>query len=112
MRPHARYRAFFAAATLLLAACASTPAPPVATTPPSAPATASAIELPAGEGRTILQTHCTWCHDLREVTKFSGFYDRRQWRDIVVTMAEYGAAVKDKDVEVLADYLNEHFGRR
>jgi cytochrome c5 len=117
MTPGARYRAFFAAtATLLLAACASTPAAQPVTTPPAsaapAPSAASAIELPAGTGRTILQTHCTWCHDLREVTKFRGYYDRRQWRDIVVTMVEYGAAVKDNDVEALADYLNEHFGRR
>jgi cytochrome c5 len=111
------YGALFAGvAGVLLTGCASTPAAPPITTPPAPAAAASAAapvtELPAGAGRTILQTHCTWCHDLREVEKFRGFYDRRQWRDVVVTMVEYGAAVKDPDVEVLADYLNEHFGRR
>jgi hypothetical protein len=67
--------------------------------------------LPAGPGRPILQTHCTWCHDLRDVTKLRGYYTRPQWKDVVVTMVEYGAAVKPDEVEVLADYLNEHWGR-
>ena len=98
---------------VLLAACATTPGPatPPAAAPPPGAAAPSTTELAAGTGRTILQTHCTWCHDLREVTKFRGYYDRRQWKDIVVTMVEYGAAVKPDDVEVLADYLNQQLGR-
>ena len=36
------------------------------------------------------------CHNLREVTKFSGFYGREQWRDIVLTMMDYGAPVNAK----------------
>ena len=54
---------------------------------------------------------CTVCHDLREVTKFRGYYNRAQWRDIVVTMVEYGAAVEKSDVEVLTDYLAQALGR-
>ena len=98
---------------VLLMACATTPGPAAApaAAPPPAAAAPSTPELAAGAGRTILQTHCTWCHDLREVTKFRGYYDRRQWKDIVVTMVEYGAAVKPDDVEVLADYLNQQLGR-
>lgn len=69
-------------------------------------------ELPEGEGKKILVTSCTSCHDLSEVTKFRGYYDRKQWRDIVVTMMEYGAPVNEKQVEVLADYLTEHLGRQ
>jgi len=37
-------------------------------------------ELPEGEGKKILVASCTSCHDLSEVTKFRGYYDRRQWR--------------------------------
>lgn len=88
----------------LAASCASMPGPAVATAP--------APELPAGQGRTILQASCTSCHDLSEVTKFRGFYNRQQWRDVVVTMVEYGAAVEMDDVEVLADYLAQHLGKR
>jgi cytochrome c5 len=104
---------FGGAAGALLLACASAPVAPAATTPAAAaPAAAPASDLPEGAGRAILQANCTWCHDLREVTKFRGYYDRRQWRDIVVTMVEYGAAVKGPDVDVLADYLDANLGRK
>jgi competence protein ComEA len=69
-------------------------------------------ELPEGEGKKILMTSCTSCHDLSEVTKFRGYYDRKQWRDIVVTMMEYGAPVDERQVDVLADYLTQNLGRQ
>ena len=69
-------------------------------------------ELPEGEGKKILTTSCTSCHDLTEVTKFRGYYDRKQWRDIVVTMMEYGAPVDEKQVDVLADYLAKNLGKQ
>lgn len=79
---------------------------------PSGPHAAGPEEdLPDGEGKKILVSSCTACHDLTEVTKFRGYYDRKQWRDIVVTMMEYGAPVDEKQVDVLADYLAEHLGK-
>ena len=69
-------------------------------------------DLPDGEGKKILLASCTSCHDLSEVTKFRGYYDRKQWRDIVVTMMEYGAPVDEKQVDILADYLAEHLGKQ
>lgn len=69
-------------------------------------------ELPEGEGKKILVASCTACHDLSEVTKFRGYYDRKQWHDIVVTMMDYGAPVDEKQVEVLADYLAENLGKK
>ena len=69
-------------------------------------------ELPEGDGKKILLAACTSCHDLGEVTKFRGYYTRAQWRDLVVTMQEYGAPVDDPQIEVLADYLALHLGRR
>jgi competence protein ComEA len=79
----------------------------------ASPARAAAPEddLPEGEGKKILVASCTSCHDLSEVTKFRGYYDRKQWRDIVVTMIEYGAPVDERQVDVLADYLAQHLGR-
>jgi competence protein ComEA len=68
-------------------------------------------ELPDGEGKKILVRSCTSCHDLTEVTKFRGYYDRKQWRDIVVTMMEYGAPIEEKQVDVLADYLTANLGK-
>ena len=69
-------------------------------------------ELPDGEGKKILVSSCTACHDLTEVTKFRGYYDRKQWRDIVVTMMDYGAAVDEKQVDLLADYLAKNLGKQ
>lgn len=68
-------------------------------------------ELPDGEGKKILESRCTSCHELTEVTKFRGYYNRAQWRDIVVTMVEYGADLKKPEIETLADYLAQHLGK-
>jgi cytochrome c5 len=80
--------------------------------PSRAGAAAADDELPDGEGRKILLAACTSCHDLNEVTKLRGYYTRAQWRDVVVTMKEYGAAVDEKQVEILADYLGQNLGRK
>ncbi|HEU4690236.1 MAG TPA: cytochrome c [Vicinamibacterales bacterium] len=68
-------------------------------------------DLPEGEGKKILLSSCTTCHELTEVTKFRGYYNRDQWHDIVVTMKEYGASIDDRQVDVLTDYLTTHLGR-
>ena len=60
----------------------------------------------------MLLRACTMCHDLDEVTKFKGYYTRAQWKDIVVTMKEYGATVDDAEVEALAAYLFEALGKK
>ena len=107
----AALRAAAAATCLAIASgCAGARVTPGVSVSPAVTVT-PAEELPDGRGKQILMASCTSCHDLREVTKFRGFYTRAQWRDIVVTMVEYGAAVEKNDVEVLADYLAEHLGR-
>ena len=103
-------------------ACAQKTAPvaasPTALEPaPAAPAAApivltAPVELPDGPGRQILNRACVSCHNLTEVTKFRGFYTRPQWRDIVQTMVDYGAAVNDTDAEVLTTYLTESLGKK
>lgn len=74
-------------------------------------AAAQGDDLPDGDGKKILLASCTSCHDLKEVTKFRGYYTRSEWRDIVNTMIEYGAKVEDKDVDVLVDYLAKNLGK-
>jgi virginiamycin B lyase len=69
-------------------------------------------ELPTGEGKAILQSACTSCHDLKEVTKFKGYYDLDEWRDIIRTMVAYGAKLDDAQSATLAEYLAKHFGRK
>ena len=41
---------------------------------------------------------------------FKGFYTRDSWRTLVLTMKEHGADVDGAEIEVLADYLAQHFG--
>jgi len=65
--------------------------------------------LPQGEGKKILETACTVCHSLKEVTKFQGYYARENWRDIVRTMIADGAQLKDAEIPVLVDYLTQTF---
>jgi cytochrome c5 len=79
--------------------------------PASSQTPAPSDELPDGDGKKILQAQCTSCHALTEVTKFRGYYNRAQWRDIVITMVEYGADLKKPEIETLADYLAQHLGR-
>ena len=69
-------------------------------------------ELPDGPGKKVLQRACVTCHDLDEVTKFKGYYTRAQWKDIVVTMKEYGAAVDDAEIDTLAEYLWSVIGKK
>ena len=97
-------RALLAAGAALIAAIAWTPA--------SARAAAPGDELPDGAGKKVLLRACTTCHDLDEVTKFKGYYTRAQWKDIVVTMKEYGATLDDAEVDVLADYLASAIGKK
>jgi cytochrome c5 len=69
-------------------------------------------EFPDGEGKRILIASCTNCHDLRDVTKLRGYYNREQWRDVVTTMVEYGAEMKKGEDEVLVEYLTRYMGKR
>jgi len=95
----------------LLAACVGLAAAFVSSS--SSPrAAAPGDELPDGPGKKVLLRACTTCHDLDEVTKFKGYYTRAQWKDIVMTMREYGAALADGEVDVLSDYLAEALGKK
>jgi len=99
-------RALIAAGAVLMAASAWP------SSAPRAAAAAPADELPDGPGKKVLLRACTTCHDLEEVTKFKGYYTRAQWKDIVVTMREYGAALDDGEVEPLAEYLFAALGKK
>ena len=96
--------ALFAAGTVLAAAIVVSPRSPRAATPGD--------ELPDAPAKKVLLRACTMCHDLDEVTKFKGYYTRAQWKDIVVTMKEYGAALDDDEVEILSEYIWSAIGKK
>jgi hypothetical protein len=91
----------------LLAACGG-----CTTTPTRGPAPAfeAGVDLPEGPGREILVASCLSCHGLSALPLFKGFYTRDSWRTLVQTMKEHGANVNGAEIEVLADYLAQHFG--
>ena len=70
--------------------------------------TASAQNLPAGDGRAILQSACTQCHDLSFITNQR--LDRAAWEGVVAEMMSLGASVEDSDLDVMVTYLVAHFG--
>ncbi len=92
----------------------SPPASSTATASPSAAAPAptidAGVELPPGAGREILVAACLDCHRLTALALFKGFYTRESWRSLLVVMVENGAEVDDEEIEVLTDYLEQHFG--
>jgi hypothetical protein len=85
-------------------ACTTTP------TREDAPAFDAGVELPDGPGREILIASCLSCHELTALPLFASFYTRDSWRTLVLTMKEHGAPVNADEIEVLADYLAQHFG--
>jgi hypothetical protein len=68
------------------------------------------VELPEGEGRSILLRACTTCHDLGGLKNFKDFYTEERWRELVIDMVRVGAEVKEDEIPILAGYLAKHFG--
>jgi hypothetical protein len=91
----------------LLAVCGGCTTP---VTRSAAPAFEPGVDLPEGPGRELLYASCLSCHALTALPLFKAFYTRDSWRTLVVTMKEHGADVDSAEIEMLADYLAEHFG--
>lgn len=68
----------------------------------------SAQNLPDGDGRAILQSACTQCHDLSSTTNLR--LDRDGWENVVAEMMSLGASMRDSEVDVVVTYLVAHFG--
>jgi len=66
---------------------------------------------PQDPGQVTLNRACTVCHNLGEITKFKGYYNRDQWADVVRTMRADGAQVQDSEVTALVDYLFRTYGK-
>jgi mono/diheme cytochrome c family protein len=96
------------AAVAICAGCARAPTRE-AQTPPAPPAYEAGVELPDGRGRDLLITSCLGCHDLTGLPLFAPFYAREGWYTLVLTMQAHGADVDNAEIEVLADYLAQHF---
>ena len=67
-------------------------------------------ELPAGEGREIVEYACSQCHGLVEVTAASK--TEKQWEYLVTQMINQGAPIEDYEVDTVVRYLAEHYGEK
>jgi len=63
--------------------------------------------LPAGEGKEILETRCTLCHNTERVTRQR--FARDDWQDTINRMIGYGVPLSDNQKAVLTDYLAANF---
>lgn len=59
-------------------------------------------------GEQVQNAACLGCHDLRPIETAS--YDRNGWNDVVSSMINKGAEVKDADKPVLVDFLVRNHG--
>jgi cytochrome c5 len=76
--------------------------PPPAANPPTA------IALPAGAGKELVETRCTVCHDLGRVVALK----RRpaDWDTLVGNMINRGAPVGPDERQTIVSYLAAQFG--
>jgi cytochrome c5 len=66
------------------------------------------IDPPAVDGKKLLESSCTSCHDLDTVTTLN--LAKSEWQDIVTRMIGKGAPVEDAQIPILTEYLSKNFG--
>lgn len=69
-----------------------------------------AESLPEGDGKKLVESRCTVCHDLGIVTALRR--TKTDWESIVKNMVEQGAAVKPEEGQVITSYLSAQFGEK
>jgi len=75
---------------------------PGANLPPAKPVT-----LPDGQGKNLVESRCTLCHDLERV---STKRDKKDWPVIVANMVAWGATANPDETHTISDYLAANFG--
>jgi len=65
--------------------------------------------LPHGEGKLVVESACSTCHSLTNITDMRR--TSAQWEYIITMMVSYGANLSDNEIETVLLYLNENFGK-
>jgi hypothetical protein len=65
-------------------------------------------EPPAVDGKKLLETSCSGCHDVETAT--STKRTKSDWEETVGRMINKGASVDDAQFPTLVDYLSKNFG--
>jgi virginiamycin B lyase len=83
---------------LAVSVCVSIPMGAIAQMP--------ANNLPAGEGKEVVATMCTSCHNLNQITMSSG-YTQEHWKELISNMVDLSSAPKQQ--ETITKYLATNF---
>ena len=75
----------------------------------AARAAGSQASLPEGKGKDLVETVCTQCHGLSNVT--NSRFSKADWKMVVGDMISRGAPLTEEETATAVVYLAEHFGR-
>jgi competence protein ComEA len=68
---------------------------------------ARADDLPDGKGKELILRACTGCHKAEEISVYR--FTKDEYLSIVYRMGDRGAQATRAELDVIADYLFEHF---
>jgi cytochrome c5 len=71
--------------------------------PPAKP-----VNLPDGQGKQLVETRCTLCHDLERVAVIKR--QKKDWPGIVANMVTWGATATPQEAQTISNYLATNFG--
>jgi cytochrome c5 len=71
--------------------------------PPAKP-----VSLPDGNGKQLVETRCTLCHDLERVAEVKR--EKQDWGPIVANMVAWGAPATPDQAKTITEYLATNFG--
>jgi competence protein ComEA len=69
----------------------------------------TALALPDGEGKALVQKACSKCHGLVGIIRARN--SKEAWAGIVDDMVSRGAEGSDEELEVIIDYLAKNFSK-
>jgi virginiamycin B lyase len=79
----------------------------VATLPVPAQRGGAPVTLPEGEGKQMVETLCSGCHTLNNITTGWG-YDKQGWDSVIASMVSLPPEVRN----TVSTYLGEHFSEK
>jgi cytochrome c5 len=68
---------------------------------------ALAQNLPDGNGKEVVQTICTGCHDLEPI--IGAGFSKEDWDIVVKNMIDMGATITPEQVSLITNYLAANF---
>ncbi|MBI4464556.1 MAG: hypothetical protein HY647_07620 [Acidobacteria bacterium] len=77
--------------------------------PPGSSSAASAVTLPAGPGKELVESHCALCHDLDRVLVMKR--SRQEWNNMVKEMVKIGLQASEEELRAIVSYLSAQFGK-